>query len=270
MKNNNKYKILVLVDLTDNSVNVLKSATRMAQIIGGEIEIFHVRKPTKVVRKESHLSAVRVIKDHFVLVENELKSMGNQVSENNKVIKEQFFAFGNLKNEIENQIKKINPDILVLGKKMSKTPAFMGDNLLPFILKKFQGVVMVADNTNVLGAESKINLGLYNTNTLQSKLGYIDALVSNSEASIRAYEVAGALKTTNPTSGQYDASIVSYVFEQNDTTLQTMSNYMDKNKINLLFVNRNSKTSDKKGGLSISELNNLAHSIKVPLLFANE
>lgn len=270
MKNSTSYKVLVLLGLTDQSVNVLKSATRMAQIIGGDLELFHVRKPTKVVERESHLSAVRVIKDHYVLVENELKAMCDSVHKNFEVKADHFFAFGNIKNEIENHIKKTKPDIVVVGKRVSKTPNFLGDNIVPFVLKKFKGVVMVADNDNVLEAERKLSLGLFNSGTIETDHQFIDTIISNTESPICSFEVANSVQGTRDKSDIMNKKVVSYVFEKNGQTLKTMSNYMDKNKVNLLFVNRKPRSSTTTNSLSISEMNNLAHNLKVPLLLFNK
>jgi nucleotide-binding universal stress UspA family protein len=267
---NNKYKVLVLSDLSDTSFNVLKSATRIAQVIDGDIELFHVRKSTKVVKRESHLSAVRALKDHYVLVEDRLKMMCDSVHENSEVKATHFFAFGNIKNEIENHIATSKPDIIVLGKRLSKTPEFMGDSILTFVLKNFQGSVMVADNENVLDSESKLNLGLYNSKEVNAKFKYFDALISNSETPIRGYEIAGALTSKNDANEQEQTSVVSYVFEKNDKTMQTMATYMDKNNVNLLFVDRKAENSKREKVFSISEFNTLVHAMKVPVLLMNE
>jgi nucleotide-binding universal stress UspA family protein len=269
MENNSKYKVLVLSDLTDASVNVLKSAARIAEIIKGEIEIFHVRKPTKVVENESHLSAVRAIKDHYVLVDKKLKTVVASISESTRVKVNHFFAFGNIKNEIEAHIKKTQPDIVVLGKKMSNTPNFLGDNIFAFILKKFRGVVMVANNENVLESQTKLSLGLFNSTNLESDIPTINKIISNAEGPIRSFAVANTNEEPTAKGGTRKDSIVSYIFEKNDQTLNAMSNYMDRNKVNLLLVDRKSIFSSSSENVSISELSELTATINIPLLLSN-
>ncbi len=268
MKNKNKYKVLVLSDLTDDSVQVLRSASRIAKEIDGEIEVFHVRKPTKVVEKTSHLSAVRSLKDNFVLVEKKLEDMCALVSEDTQMKVNPFFSFGNLKNEITDYIEKSKPDIVVLGKRTSKTPVFLGDNIFTFILKNFQGVVMVANNENVLEAKTELCLGLFNSTTFNSTIPLMNTIISNTGKPIRSFGVTSKDKEPVIENETKNESLVSYVFEKNDQTLKTMSNYMDINKVNLLLVDRKS-ASNSSDSLSISELNELAYTIKIPLLLSN-
>ena len=267
MKNN---KILVLLDLNDQSLNVLKSATRMAQIIGAEVEIFHVHKPTRVVKIESNLSAVGEIKDHFVEVENELKNMVNTILQNSDVKINHIHVFGNIKNEIESHINKTNPDVIVVGKKASRTPSFIGDNMLSFLLKKFQGTMMVADHENVLNAQSKLKLGLFNSKNIDSKNHFMEALISNSESPISTYEIANREGKINNVNEQDGQKIVSYVFEDNDQAMQTISNYLGKNKVNLILINRKLKTANKGQEISISKLNDLVQTLRVPVLLSND
>ena len=269
MKNTTKYKILVLSDLTDASAQVLKSASRMAQIIEGEIEIFHVRKPTKIVKKESHLSAVRVLKDHYVQVKKKLETMSVAVSENTQIKVNYFFSFGNVKNEIVEHIEKSKPDIIVLGKRTSNTPNFLGDNIFTLILKKFQGVIMVANNEYVLEAQTKLSLGLYNSINTEYNIPCINSIISNTNRPICSFSVTDSTTEIIVESDKSKENIVSFVFDKNDQTLKTMSNYMYKNDVNLLLVDRKSAANNSTS-LSISDLNELAYTIKIPLLLSNK
>tara|TARA_A100000171_G_C2137855_1_gene151881 strand:- start:1787 stop:2602 length:816 start_codon:yes stop_codon:yes gene_type:complete len=268
---NNKYKITVLSDLSTSSRYILKSAERFAQIVGGDIEIFHVRKATQVVNRESQLSAVRELKENFVLVEDKLKEMKTAADNVSEVKTTHSFVFGNLKNEIEKHLIETKPDVVVLGKKISKTPGFLGDGVLTFLLKKFPGVVLIADHENLLDVDSQLGLGFYNATSTESNFKHIDALISTSQGPLRTYNVAEKSATVNNEKEHsiVNSNIVSYVFEKNDQTLRTMSNYMVKNKVNLLLVDRNSKSAINRAGLSISEANNLVHNLKVPILLTN-
>ncbi len=268
METTNKYKVLVLSDLSEESTQVLKSASRIAKEIDGEIEIFHVRKGTKVVENESHLSAVRSLKDNFVLVEKKLKDISASVSENMQVKVSHFFSFGNIKNEIVDHIEKSKPDIVVLGKRISNAPNFFGDNILTLILKNFQGVIMVANNINVLENQCKLSLGLFNSSSTQSGVPFLNSILSNTNTPIRSFAVLRKNEEPVTKSDIKNDNLVSYVFEKNDNTLQTMSNYMDKNKVNLLLVYRKSTSEDSKD-MSISEFNELANTINIPVLLSN-
>ncbi|MFC7356059.1 universal stress protein [Jejudonia soesokkakensis] len=267
MKNNNKYKILVLSDLTNNSVNVLKSAARIAQIVDGELEIFHVRKAIKVVEKESNLSAARSIKEHYVTIGKKLQSMATSVREENQITTSHFSAFGNIKKEIENHIENSKPDIVVIGKRVSKMPAFFGDGVVSFLMKKFKGVVVVADNENILDSEAKLNMGLFNSNTTVSNNELINSILATTKSPIHSFEVANSIKG-EPEKNQIGTErLVSYVFEKNDNTSHTIHKYMSKHKVNLLVVNRNNSNTNKN--FTVSELNDFIYNSKVPIVLFN-
>lgn len=264
---NTKNKILVLTDLSDQSINVVKSASKIAQLIDGDIELFHVRKPTKVVEKESSLSAVRVFKDHYVDIEKKLTALSDSLSEDVSTQVSYSFEFGNLKNEISNHIEKTKPDIIVLGKRGSKTPAFFGDNMFSVVLKKFSGPVLLATNDTNLEDSAQLSLGLYNNANFESNVPFINSIVSGTDRPIRSFSVESDFSNSEAQKQSLNFDVIPYVFENNDATLKNMSNYIDKDKVNLLLVNRKSNTTKKD--LSISALNDLAYSIKVPLLFSN-
>lgn len=263
----NKYKILVLSNLTDASTQVLKSASRIAQLIEAEVELFHVRKPTKIIKNESHLSAVRELKDHYVLVEKKLETMTASISENTQLKVSHFFTFGNIKTEILEHIEKSKPDIIVLGKRMSNTPNFLGDNIFTLLLKHFQGAILVGNDEFVLEHKTKVSLGLFNSTNTKTSVPCINSIISNTDRPIRSFSIANSIpKEANDTAKE---DIVSYVFEKNDQALKNMSNYVLKNKVNLLFVDRESKVSNTTDSLTISELNELVNTIKTPVLLSN-
>ena len=45
----NTSKILVLSDLKDSKLSVIRNAVSLAKLIDGNIHVFHVKKPTEIV-----------------------------------------------------------------------------------------------------------------------------------------------------------------------------------------------------------------------------
>ena len=74
MKKNN-YKIVVFTDLKISLHNTLKSTIGLANMINGEIELFHVKKPAEVVKTESQLSAIRTINRESVTLDKKIQSI---------------------------------------------------------------------------------------------------------------------------------------------------------------------------------------------------
>ena len=131
---NNKYKILVLSDLKKSPSTILKSTVSLAKMIDGDINFFHVKKPSDVVERESQLSAMRTINQEQIITGKKIQEALAPISNDYNVNINSTFAFGNVKNEIEEHIKVTNPDVIVLGKRKAKGLRFLGDNITDFVL----------------------------------------------------------------------------------------------------------------------------------------
>ena len=97
-----KYKLLVLSDLNDSTLDILKSSVSLAKIIDGEINFFYVKKPTDIVGKENQLSALRTINKEHTVIDNKIKTVLKTISSDIAFDINYSFTFGNVKNEIEN------------------------------------------------------------------------------------------------------------------------------------------------------------------------
>tara|TARA_R110002049_G_scaffold80402_2_gene204457 strand:- start:11070 stop:11855 length:786 start_codon:yes stop_codon:yes gene_type:complete len=231
-----KCKILVLSDIDSSTEKIIKNGINLAKIVDGEINFFCVKKATDIVEKESQLSAMRTINEKFLEVDNKIKKIIKEQSKNENIKIDYKISFGNLKNEISNQIKVTNPDIIVLGKSKSKVLSFIGDNIIDHVLKEYSGTVMVTSDNNLLEANSEISLGLLdNINTFSNK--YAETIVSYSDKSLTSFCINDdklGSKNINDTSKK----IVEFVFEKGDNVIKNISNYLSKSKVNVLFINR--------------------------------
>ncbi len=231
-----KCKILVLSDIDSSTEKIIKNGINLAKIVDGEINFFCVKKATDIVEKESQLSAMRTINEKFLEVDNKIKKIIKEQSKNENIKIDYKISFGNLKNEISNQIKVTNPDIIVLGKSKSKVLSFIGDNIIDHVLKEYSGTVMVTSDNNLLEANSEISLGLLdNINTFSNK--YAETIVSYSDKSLTSFCINDdklESKNINDTSKK----IVEFVFEKGDNVIKNISNYLSKSKVNVLFINR--------------------------------
>lgn len=203
-----KCKILVLSDIDSSTEKIIKNGINLAKIVDGEINFFCVKKATDIVEKDSQLSAMRTINEKFLEADNKIKKIIKEHSKNGETKIDYKIAFGNLKNEISNQIAETNPDIIVLGKSKSKILSFIGDKLLNYVLKEYSGTVVIASDNNLLEASSNITLGLLdNLNTFSNK--FAETIISYSDNSLTSFSIK-------------------------DHKLDSE----DKNKVNLLFIHR--------------------------------
>ena len=255
-----KCKILVLSDLDASTAKIIKNGVNLAKIVDGEINFFCVKKATDIVEKESQLSAMRTINEKFLEVDNSIKKIIKEQSKSEGIKIDYKISFGNLKNEISNQISEINPDIIVLGKSKSKVLSFIGDNIIDHILKEYSGTVMVVSENNLLEANSKISLGLLNdVNSFSNK--YAETIVSYSDSKLTSLCINDS-KLESRKNNNSSKKIVEFVFEKGDNALKNISNYLSKSNINLLFINR-----DKQELISVkSDIKSIIKTLDCPLI----
>ena len=263
---NNKYKILVLSDLKKSPSTILKSTVSLAKIIDGDIKFFHVKKPSDVVERESQLSAMRTINQEQIITGKKIQEALAPISKDYNVNINSTFAFGNVKNEIEEHIKATNPDVIVLGKRKAKGLRFLGDNITDFVLKIHKGPVMIASNKNGFTPDKELHLGLFNDNEESFDLEFTEALIAQTKRPLKSFNIITNTNVTEEKEVSVSTKTVDFVFEKNDNTIKNLSNYLLKNDVNLLCVNRQ---KDKSNVLK-SEIKDVIDNVNVSLFIINK
>ncbi|GAA3593783.1 universal stress protein [Flavivirga amylovorans] len=262
-----KYKILVLSDLKKSTNATLKSTVSLAKMINGDIEFFHVKKPSDIVEKESQLSAMRTInKEHFA-IEKEIQTLITSISKDYGVNINYSFTYGNVKDEMRKYIKLNKPDIIVLGKRKPKPLNFISYGITNFILKEHNGVIMLADNDNILEPNNDISLGVLNGVEESFNLEFIEDLMNHSQKPLKSFKIVkGDSNTNSKADTDISKKMVEYVFETSDNIIDNLSNYVSKNNINLLCVNREKKNTVKNENTSASDIKTFMGKLNVSFL----
>jgi nucleotide-binding universal stress UspA family protein len=265
---NIRYKILVLSDLKKSTATMLESTVSLAKMIGGDISLFHVKNPSDLVKKESQLSAIRSMNHEHTAMKKKIKKLATSFSEEYGTKMNCSFTFGHIKNEIEAHIKREQPDIIILGKKNSRSFDFIGDNITQFILKQYNGVVMIVDENNTIKPSEDLSLGLFNSEENKLNINFADVLVSNMKKPLKSFKVNQKNPVAETKNTSLDKKVVEYVFERGDDALKHLSNYLVKNKINLLHVDRADKsTSDSKEITTVTfDIKDIISNLNVSLL----
>ncbi|AXT18740.1 universal stress protein [Flavobacteriaceae bacterium AU392] len=267
---NNRYKILILSDLKEQTENVLKSAVSLAKTIGGDISFFHVKKPTDIVENDNQLSAMRTINNEYNVTDKKIQNLLNPVSEEYGSDIRPAFTFGNVKEEINKYIEQQQPDIIVLGKRRKKSLSFAGDNVTQFILKKHKGVVMIVGNKGTLEPNKEISLGVLNDIEQSFNIDFVDDLISKSEAPLKSFKIVRNSDIPKATPVPIDKKTVEYVFEKTDNTMKNLSNYLLKNNVNLLCINRVKKNAENEENIANSDINDVISQLDISLLVSKE
>lgn len=235
---NNKYKILVLSDLEKTASSTLKGSVSLAKMIDAEIALFHVKQHTDIVDKDHQLAAMRSLNEAHKKTKKKIDTLVNDFSKEYDVKISGHYRFGKVKDEIQKQINLYNPDIIVLGHRDSAPFKFIGDSITRFILKKFKGPIMISSNKDALVPNKEMALGVLNGSTKILETEFSKDLLSHTKTPLKSFKIQNSQKIVENTTKSNEEKMVEFVFEQNDSSMATLSSYLHKNNINLLCVDR--------------------------------
>jgi len=270
MKNNLKQKILVLSDLKKSSSTTLKGAVALAKMIHADIDFLYVKKPTEIIEKENQLSANRIINQEYKAIEKKIQNLVYPISKEYGVTIKYSFSFGNLKNEIGKYIDDNQPEIIVLGKRKSKALHFIGDQITDLVIKKHDGMILITNEHNALEPNKELSLGVLNRVSKESNVDLIEQLIEHSQKPFKSFKIVKNSNEINSKPIQSNTKMVEYVFEQNENSISNLSNYLSKNNINILCIDREKK--ENKNGLYPINLNikDIISKLNVSLLIRGE
>lgn len=270
MKNKLKQKILVLSDLKKSSSTTLKGAVALAKMIHADIDFLYVKKPTEIIEKENQLSANRIINQEYKAIEKKIQNLVNPISKEYGVIIKYSFSFGNLKNEIGKYIDDNQPEIIVLGKRKSKALHFIGDQITDLVIKKHDGMILITNEHNALEPNKELSLGVLNGSENASDFDLVNHLIDHSQKPFKSFKIIKNSNEINSRPIQSNTKMVEYVFEQNENSISNLSNYLSKNNINILCIDRERK--ENKNGLYPINLNikDIISKLNVSLLITGE
>tara|TARA_R110000868_G_scaffold29732_4_gene110521 strand:+ start:29047 stop:29886 length:840 start_codon:yes stop_codon:yes gene_type:complete len=262
-----KYKILVLADLKDSISTTLKSTISLAKMVNGNIDLLYVKNASDVVKGDNQLSAIRTINQEYTTTDKKIKSIIKSYSTDYGVNINYKFSIGNVKNDIGLYIKEQEPDIIVLGKRKPKVANLIGDNITDFVLNNHEGIIMISANENALEPNKELSLGLLNTTREHTfNKAVTGDLISHTQKPLTSFKIVKNSNELKEITSTMDEKIVEYVFEHRDNSIENLSNYVSKNNINLLCIDRE-KTNVKSGKHAINlEINEIISKLNVSLL----
>ena len=274
-----KYRLLVLMDLSQASYTALRNGVNLAKAINGSIEVFHVKPPSDVAEYENQLAAMRAIDEENYATNKRLQDLINLVSDQENIPIIYDFTIGNVKNEIKDHIEKTNPDIVVLGKRKRKLINFLGDSVMQSLLNNHSGVILIAGEDKKFRSNSEISIGFYGDILDNSNTEITKDLTKQTKANARFFSVrrksaANMVRVaiTNIKSVHDFQNTIEYEFEEGTNAIAGLANYISKNNVELLCIGRGRKqkgwTDRFIGGAP--EIYKVIQKLNVPLLFMGD
>ncbi|OMP32062.1 universal stress protein [Mangrovimonas sp. DI 80] len=256
------HHILVLSDLGVATEATLKSAISLANMIQGNIELFHVKRAGDIVHKENQLSAMRSINEEKSSTKKKIQELIQPISEAYGIEIPFNFAFGNVKNEIASHIKGNRPDIIVMGKKQSKLLGLGSDGLTQFVMEEFKGILMIVGSENSLEPKHPLSLGVFNGNFPS----FAGRLLAYTKQPLKSFKIANGDVAKEEQTDAYET--VEYVFESGDQSIKNMSSYLSKSNVNLFCVDRGRTKTGQEVKTKHSDITNIVNNFNISLLIS--
>ncbi|MGB5237890.1 MAG: universal stress protein [Flavobacteriaceae bacterium] len=266
----NPYKIVVLTDLTKSSESVLKSAVSIAKIINGRIEMFYVKKAVDVVKMDNQLSAMRTITIEHKSINRKMRNLASSTSEKYDMGITYSFEFGNVKNEIEEYLTDQKPDLVILGKRKSKTFKLMGDGITDFVLNCHGGPIMITPYNKALEPNTEVSLGMLNNPKPLINLEFAEELMKHVHKPLKSFKIVKNKSSSPKQPLPKDRKTIEYDFEYSDNIIKNFNTYISKINIDLLCLDRVKKSSNATTILTASDVKEVMGKLNVSLLISGE
>ena len=264
MKTNNK-RILVLSGLNHEVVSTMKSAVSIAKLINASIDFLYVKKPTAIVDQESQLSAIRSINREPITMQKKVDDIIRPYQDQYNVTIKGKFTYGNVKSEIEKYIQRIEPDLVILGKRRFSPFKIKDIGVTDYVLKIFNGPVLITSQSGMLEPERDLSIAVLKDANDDQKALTIQELVDQTKHPLKSFSVISQSQRKNIAELNLDKRDNEFIFENNDNILNSISNYLEKSKVNLLYLNRNDMNSASASKFMSPK--DIIRKINVPLIF---
>ena len=240
-----KYHILVVWDQTKSSQIALQNAVNLAKSIDGSIELFYVKPLNQVVRYDNQLSAMRELNSENTRIEKTMKATVDHISETEHIPIIYDFTIGNVIQEVKKHIRKTQPDIVVLAKTKTKVSNVLGTDLASYLLKNFQGTLLISGNEKSRHPNNDITLGILD-DFLAEDYNYLAGDLERSTAKpITRFKINtsenGIGKEMPATSEQEQSlhpNMTTFEFDPGANFSSSVAKYVQRSGVNLLCVRK--------------------------------
>lgn len=240
-----KYRLLVLIDQSKSSYTALRNAVNLAKVIDAGIEVLYVKSPMQVVRYDNQIAVMRTLDEERIASKMAMRKLVDTVSDIENIPAIYSFTFGNVIAEIQNHITKTQPDIVVIGKRKPKIVNFLGDGLTSYLLKHHKGEILISGSDKNLTSYHNVSLGFLNDISINNEVEIVQDLKKHTCKPLKLFKI----KKTNIQSKKQTTiskfkeqakaeNTVIFEFEEGADNSDSVSKYIEKNKLGLLCVRR--------------------------------
>ena len=263
MKKNN---IVVLINLDKPQLNIIQNSINVANSLNATVTFLYVKKGAHAVQNENHISAIKTLTDTHMQIDGKMRELLEPFQQSVDTELRSKIAIGNVKYHIEKHLNNLNPDLVILGKRSKKVLPWDGDRLTQFVVSKFQGPVLISATDQVLELNEQLSLGLLSAEVSDTTEGFVADLLKISSQPVKSFRIVNKASETQ-SSNPIPFKTVEYAFESGDNAINSLSKYILRNNVNLLFLDRDHVTQRSRKAAS-ANLNGVINQLPSSLLLA--
>lgn len=268
-----KYRLLVLIDQTKSSYTALRNAVNLAKVIDAGIEVLYVKPPIQVVKQDNQIAVIRTLEEERIALKKAMQKLVNTISDSENIPVIYSFTFGNVIAEIQNHITKTQPDIVVIGKRKTKMINFLGDGLTSYLLKNHKGGILISGDEKNLKSYTNVSLGFLDDMSMSNEIEITQDLKKNSSKPFTLFKIKktnSVKKKTSFLKSTEQEGIINttvFEFEEGAGNSDSLSKYIEKNKVELLCIKRTKDLKPNKPlRLINTKIKQTINKINVPVL----
>jgi hypothetical protein len=263
MKKNN---IAVLINLDKPQPNIIQNSINVARSMDASLTFLYVRKGAQAVQSENHIAAINALTDTHMKIDGKMRELLEPFQQSMDTELRSKIAIGNVKYHIEKHLDQLNPDLVILGKRSKKALPWEGDRLTQFVVNKFQGPVLISATDQVLEFNEQLSLGMLSAIVSDSTKGFVADLIKISSQPVKSFRIVNKAGE-DQSSSTMPFKTVEYAFDPGDNAVKSLSKYVLRNNVNLLFLDRDHVTQRSRKTTSTS-MNGVINQLPSSLLLA--
>ncbi len=221
--------ILALVDLDQQAENLVTVASNITKKLRGTLKVLHAKGPLNVIRRENQLSAKKELYEDLRTTQGQLASLVKRFSKTAAYE----VVYGNVKHSILETVARMQPDIIVLGKRSKKLGGFVGDRVTDAILtSNSTASVLIVDERQPIPGSGVLSIGVLKGEEA-ADYGVLGALLEDNSERINYFSIEQQAQAV-PVVSQEGHN--HYVFSSGTNAMDNLVSYTAKTNTQLFCI----------------------------------
>ena len=233
------FRFLVVFDQSKAAHVGLQNAINLAKPINGAIDILCINQLSNIEKTENQVAFLRELKEMHQRIKLEMQKLVNLISDTEELTIIYSYTYGNLIEEVQKHIQMTEPDMVVIGRQKRGFLNSFNIRKLNQLRVNYDGLILLSGEKNNLSNTKKLKLGFLDEKEINNSFNLIQELIRKTKPILSVFTIFNKKNVKKESKPKK----VIYEFEENDVVDSNITNYIHKNRIDLLCVRWSIKDS---------------------------